>query len=220
MGTKRTRTRRKEPSEKQRPFFDKQGTDHVIFFNKSPLRRRLKIGKADDAAEKDAESTAQKIVQVQKEEKKEEEKPVQKEEKKEEEKPIQKAGDKEEEEQVQKAESKKDVSKVQEAPVMKAGEEKTDSKSSLENILARRKGMGFILPDDLRNEMERKLHASFKEVRIHTDREAADLCDAIHARAFSHGYDIYFNDGMYCPESLSGKELLAHELVHVVQQNG
>jgi hypothetical protein len=40
------------------------------------------------------------------------------------------------------------------------------------------------------------------------------------AQAFTHGTDIYFNAGKYNPESSKGRHLLAHELTHVVQQNG
>ena len=68
--------------------------------------------------------------------------------------------------------------------------------------------------------MEKKFQTNFKNVRIHTDKEAAEMCESVHALAFTHGYDIYFNEGMYKPEALSGRELLAHELTHVVQQNG
>ena len=70
------------------------------------------------------------------------------------------------------------------------------------------------------SEMEQKFHADFKQVRIHSDSEAASMCDSIHAQAFAHGYDIYFNSGKYNPASSGGKELLAHELAHVVQQKG
>jgi hypothetical protein len=91
---------------------------------------------------------------------------------------------------------------------------------SFESLLSQRKGMGFALPDELRRDMEGKFRTSFKDVRIHTDKEAGEMCEAIHALAFAHGYDIYFNEGMYNPEALSGRELLAHELAHVVQQNG
>ncbi|HVU55770.1 MAG TPA: DUF4157 domain-containing protein [Puia sp.] len=158
---------------------------------------------------------------VQKAEKKEEEKPVQKAEKKEEEKPVQKAEKKEEEKPVQKMEKKEDE---QPGPVQRS--EKKDAvaagpgTSALEKLLARRKGMGFSLPDEVRVEMERKFHSSFREVRVHTDKEAQDICESIHALAFAHGYDIYFNQGQYNPNSNVGRELLAHELAHVVQQNG
>jgi hypothetical protein len=38
------------------------------------------------------------------------------------------------------------------------------------------------------------------------------------SQAFTHGKDIYFNEGKFDPESKTGKKLLAHELTHVVQQ--
>ena len=40
------------------------------------------------------------------------------------------------------------------------------------------------------------------------------------ARAFTTGQDIFFRHGEYSPGSSSGRELLAHELTHVVQQGG
>jgi len=232
MGTARTRARRKEPSEKQKPFFDKQITDNSKFFGANSIQRKLIIGKANDAAEKEAESASQKVTQVQKAEKKEEEKPVQKAEKKEEEKPVQKEEKKEEEKPVQKAEKKEEEKPVQKAESKKANkllqrisasEENKNEESaqpSFENLLARRKGMGFAMPNDLRKDMEGKFRTSFRDVRIHIDKEAAGMCEIIHAQAFTHDYDIYFNEGMYNPDALSGRELLAHELAHVVQQNG
>jgi hypothetical protein len=41
---------------------------------------------------------------------------------------------------------------------------------------------------------------------------------ALNAKAFTSAHDIYFNDGEYQPGSNNGKQLLAHELTHVVQQ--
>jgi phage-related protein len=40
----------------------------------------------------------------------------------------------------------------------------------------------------------------------------------INAQAFTHGNDIYFNEGKYSPETTSGRHLIAHELTHTVQQ--
>jgi len=261
MGLRRSRTGRKRPSEKQKPFFDKQSTEQSAFFPANSVQRKLSVGKANDPAEKEAESAAQKVMQVKKEEKKEEEpvqkaekkedekvskaekkeeeKPVQKEEKKEDEKPVQKAEKKEEEKPVQKADKKEEEKPVQkaeneeEAPVQTKADPRVqkaamtgdtevhdDAAPSFASMLAKRKGMGFALPDDLRKDMEGKFRTSFKEVRIHSDKEASEMCEAIHALAFAHGYDIYFNEGMYNPDALSGRELLAHELAHVVQQNG
>jgi len=43
---------------------------------------------------------------------------------------------------------------------------------------------------------------------------------SIQARAFTHGNDLYFNSGEYQPHTQEGQRLLAHELTHVVQQEG
>jgi hypothetical protein len=43
---------------------------------------------------------------------------------------------------------------------------------------------------------------------------------SLSARAFTTGQDIFFKQGEYSPGSSGGRELLAHELTHVVQQNG
>ncbi|MCK5319288.1 MAG: DUF4157 domain-containing protein, partial [Anaerolineales bacterium] len=34
------------------------------------------------------------------------------------------------------------------------------------------------------------------------------------------GHNVVFGVGEYSPDTLSGRKLLAHELTHVVQQNG
>ena len=59
----------------------------------------------------------------------------------------------------------------------------------------------------------------FSNVRIHTDQAAVDMNRQLKSQAFTHGKDIYFNQGRFNPESKTGKQLLAHELTHVVQQN-
>lgn len=80
-----------------------------------------------------------------------------------------------------------------------------------------RRGGGEPLPDALRGEMEAKLGADLRRVRIHTDAAAGAAARAIRARAFAIGEDIFFAPGTFDPDSLSGRELLAHELTHVVQ---
>lgn len=82
------------------------------------------------------------------------------------------------------------------------------------------KGKGIPLPDDIRMEMEKHFKTDFSHVRIHTNSEAVELAKSMKALAFTHGNDIYFNEGQYNPRQEAGKELLAHELTHVVQQNG
>ena len=57
-------------------------------------------------------------------------------------------------------------------------------------------------------------------MRVHYDDHAAALNRAVSARAFTVGGDIFFGAGEYRPDSSSGRELLTHELAHVVQQRG
>ena len=66
--------------------------------------------------------------------------------------------------------------------------------------------------------MEGKFGTDFGDVQIHTGPTAEGLCRALQARAFTLGSDIVFGKGQYAPGTLAGKRLLAHELVHVLQQ--
>ena len=57
-------------------------------------------------------------------------------------------------------------------------------------------------------------------VRIHTDLLAAELARAVNARAYTVQQHVAFDSGQYAPNTTVGKQLLAHELAHVVQQQG
>lgn len=57
----------------------------------------------------------------------------------------------------------------------------------------------------------------FSKVRVHTDLQAAESAQAIHALAYTVGQDILFANGQYAPQTNQGKRLLAHELAHVWQ---
>lgn len=82
------------------------------------------------------------------------------------------------------------------------------------------KGSGSPLPSTTKGFMQNAFNADFSDVKIHTGAQASAMSEAIHAKAFTHGNDIYFNEGAYATESGQGKMLLAHELTHVVQQSG
>lgn len=57
-------------------------------------------------------------------------------------------------------------------------------------------------------------------VRIHSDPEAAESARLLNADAFTVGNHIAFATGEYAPHTPAGRNLLAHELTHVVQQSG
>ncbi len=79
-------------------------------------------------------------------------------------------------------------------------------------------GGGRQLPHPVRRRMEDALGADFVDVRLHTGSQADDAARRHGARAFTYGTDIVFAHGEYAPQLTAGRELLAHELVHVVQQ--
>ena len=80
------------------------------------------------------------------------------------------------------------------------------------------RGNGSMLDRSTQSFMSSRFGTDFSQVKVHTGGEAAELSSKLNAKAFTVGSDIYFNQGQYAPETISGKELLAHELTHVVQQ--
>jgi hypothetical protein len=92
--------------------------------------------------------------------------------------------------------------------------------SSLQSRINSLKGGGQPLPESARRYFEPRFGSSFNDVRIHDNSQAADIAKSINAKAFTKGQDIVFGAGQYSPETSEGKYLLAHELAHVVQQEG
>jgi Domain of unknown function (DUF4157) len=81
-------------------------------------------------------------------------------------------------------------------------------------------GSGRQLDPPLRKSMEARFGQDFGTVRVHDDSAAAQAAKAINAQAYTAENHIYFGAGSYAPHSNDGQRLLAHELVHVVQQRG
>ncbi len=90
--------------------------------------------------------------------------------------------------------------------------------NAIEQKINAKRGSGRPLEPHIKSQMTDSFGYDFSEVRIHADKEAAELCASLNAQAFAIGNDIFFNEGKFDPESDTGKELLAHELTHVVQQ--
>lgn len=85
-------------------------------------------------------------------------------------------------------------------------------------IAGERAYSGRKLDDGTRTLMEARLAADFSQVKIHDNARAAALADRLQARAFTVDCDIFFAAGQFIPSVTSGRRLLAHELVHVIQQ--
>lgn len=73
---------------------------------------------------------------------------------------------------------------------------------------------GWRIQRELRGQLEKSFQTDLGGIRLHEDPSATDL-DSL---AYTRGADIYMAPGHYQPHSGSGKRLLAHEIVHVIQQ--
>ncbi|MFE4328905.1 DUF4157 domain-containing protein [Streptomyces sp. NPDC056831] len=78
-------------------------------------------------------------------------------------------------------------------------------------------GAGQPLDLGVRRELEEQLGHDFSRVRLHTDRDSGALTDLLGADAVAVGQDIFFGEGAYLPGTAQGQRLLAHELLHTVQ---
>ncbi|HET7499529.1 MAG TPA: DUF4157 domain-containing protein [Kofleriaceae bacterium] len=75
------------------------------------------------------------------------------------------------------------------------------------------------LPDSLMRRFESSLGSDLSGVRVHTGLASEQAARALEAKAYTVGRDIYFGAGYYEPATSHGQHLLAHEVVHTVQQS-
>ncbi|NNG00309.1 MAG: DUF4157 domain-containing protein [Desulfobacteraceae bacterium] len=81
-------------------------------------------------------------------------------------------------------------------------------------------GAGKPLDGNVRSCMESAFGIDFSHVRAHMDNTAAGLSNRFDARAFTVGNHVAFGANEYKPGTIVGDALIAHELAHVVQQQG
>lgn len=95
-----------------------------------------------------------------------------------------------------------------------------DLAPGLQERLSRlQQGGGQPLSPTERSFFEPRFGHDLSPVKIHTDERAADMARSVNARAFTVGQDVVFGAGQYQPRSTEGQRLLAHELVHTIQQS-
>ena len=82
------------------------------------------------------------------------------------------------------------------------------------------RGGGRPLDGATRAFMEPRFGHDFSGVRVHADARATESARAVGALAYTVGQQIVFGNGRYAPASQAGRQLLAHELAHTVQQRG
>ncbi|MBC6420239.1 MAG: DUF4157 domain-containing protein [Hormoscilla sp. SP5CHS1] len=102
----------------------------------------------------------------------------------------------------------------------KDGSASGEASSELTSAINSARGGGQPLDAGLQQSMGRAMGADFSGVRVHTDARSDQLNKSLQAKAFTRGQDVFFRQGEYQPGTRGGKETIAHELTHVVQQSG
>ena len=77
---------------------------------------------------------------------------------------------------------------------------------------------GIPIHQPLRTFFEESYNYDFDRVRLHTDTSAKKLTDILNVKAITIGNHIFFGSKIFSLNNGWGKRILAHELVHVVQQ--
>jgi hypothetical protein len=90
--------------------------------------------------------------------------------------------------------------------------------ADVQSAIARKSTSGQPMAPDVRAFMESRFNADFSNVRIHSDAESAGISNQLGARAFTHRNHLFFSHAQYQPGTGEGKQLLAHELTHTIQQ--
>ncbi|MBW7899572.1 hypothetical protein B188_00300 [Candidatus Brocadiaceae bacterium B188] len=227
-----------------RPFFPKAGEGSFFRPRSSTIapfvQMKMAVNKPGDKLEQEADKMAGNVMRMPSSASPVKEEKLQRQaddklQKKEEEK-IQKAAIPEEKIQ------KKDGDKIQKATtpeekVQKKKDEKIQNVTAKEEKLQRKGSDGTSLvgdstqsaiqgqttggqplSSDVRNFMEPRFNADFSNVRIHNDAESAGLSNQLSARAFTYQNHIFFSRDQYQPGTSEGRQLLAHELTHTIQQ--
>jgi hypothetical protein len=130
-----------------------------------------------------------------------------------------------EEEEIQ---AKSDISAIQREGEEEEIQAKPQNKSlgggavstDIETTIQSAKSGGSPLDAGLQRKMGKAMGADFSGVKVHTDSQSDKLNRSLSSRAFATGPNLFFKQGEYNPGSKTGQELIAHELTHVVQQNG
>lgn len=78
---------------------------------------------------------------------------------------------------------------------------------------------GQPLDEGTRADLKARFDHDFGDVRVHADAQAAESARAVGAKAYTVGSHVVFGPGRYQPETAPGRQLIAHEAAHVVQQS-
>lgn len=210
-----------------RPFFPKTGDGGFFTPSSSTVapfvQMKMEVNKPGDKLEQEADKMAGKVMRMPSPASTEKKNQGQTDEK------LQRK-EKEKEEKIQRAAipeekiAKKEEEKIQKAPEKEEKLQRKDGDgtpaigSNTQSAIQNKTTSGQPISSDVRGYMEPRFNADFSNVRIHSDTESAGLSNQLSARAFTYQNHIFFSRDQYQPGTSEGKQLLAHELTHTIQQ--
>lgn len=210
-----------------RPFFPKTGDGGFFTPSSSTVapfvQMKMEVNKPGDKLEQEADKMAGKVMRMPSPASTEKKNQGQTDEK------LQRK-EKEKEEKIQRAAipeekiAKKEEEKIQKAPEKEEKLQRKDGDgtpaigSNTQSAIQNKTTSGQPISSDVRGYMEPRFNADFSNVRIHSDTESAGLSNQLSARAFTYKNHIFFSRDQYQPGTSEGKQLLAHELTHTIQQ--
>jgi hypothetical protein len=112
---------------------------------------------------------------------------------------------------------KQSQASVQPKRIGSTGSERVAAPSSVHQTLT---SPGLPLDAATRAFMEPRFGQDFSHVRVHSDAAAEQSAHDVNAAAYTVGNNIVFGSASFAPQTTAGRQLIAHELAHVVQQAG
>jgi hypothetical protein len=158
-----------------------------------PIQRKLKIGAIDDPVENEADRVADQVMRM----------PAPN--------TVTSSVTPQVSRKCDKCEAEEKLQKKETGPQAAAGE----APASVHEALG---SPGQPLDSATRAYMEPRFDYDFSHVRIHIDPRAQQSARDVNALAYTVGANIAFAAGQYAPHATEGRQLIAHELAHVVQQ--
>jgi len=92
--------------------------------------------------------------------------------------------------------------------------------AAMESSIRKLQNAGVPLKEAQLEFFQSRLNADLSSVRVHNSQEGQTLAHSLHAKAFTVNNHIVFSKNQYQPDSMQGRELIAHELVHILQESG
>lgn len=232
--TRRNR-RRSKPAKSDGAFFKKETKAEQGFFNEASQDAFFPpaaTGASSQMVQRKCEHCEQEEKVQRVEDKKEEDKQLQRvtdkneeddkklmrvEEKKEEEKKLQRAPEKKEEDDKKLMRAEAPKKEEEDKKLQKKESGATPAVNHVGGYVSSLNGKGHSMPPLTNQFFGERMGYDFSQVKVHTDKDAAESAKSVNAKAYTIGNNIVFNEGQYNTESTEGKKLLAHELTHVVQ---